>query len=233
MTRINRRKKRNTGIILILIGIVALLSAGGLYLRNTMEENRAAEASDHAAQLLLAKIEENILTGGNNPLEPGVKDHPSTNIPDSEYHIDDAPDDEGVEKIKSPTVAVEGELYIGVLSIPAMRLQWPINSQWSYPRLKHTPCRYSGNAENNTLVVMAHNYRYHFGRFSNLKIGDAVKFTDTLGNEYNYTVEEVETIQPTRVDKVINNRFDLNLFTCNYNGDARIAVKCKRVLEQQ
>lgn len=224
-------KAKQTGIAFIIIGIVALLSAGGLYLRNTMEENHAAEASDHAAQLLLEKIAQNAENAAHGiPVIPGAKDEPVTNIPDAQV-----PDTSGavypIDELKSPTAKVDNELYIGVLSIPAIRLQWPINSVWSYPKLKNTPCRYSGSAEENTLVIAAHNYRYHFGRFTNLKVGDRVLFTDVNGKEYKYSVAEIETIAPTNVKKVINSKFDLNLFTCNYSGDARIAVKCRLIDE--
>ena len=32
---------------------------------------------------------------------------------------------------------------------------------WSYPSLKKAPCRYTGSAEENSLIIAAHNYKRH------------------------------------------------------------------------
>lgn len=226
MTKKSKSAKNPVGIVLIALGVVSLLSAGGLYLHNIIEENSAAKSSDHAAQILLERITEN--KNNQYQIEEAV-----TTPPDTDEASEAAPDEASVPNTNptivdtTPVVEIEGQNYIGVLSIPTLKLQWPINSEWSYSKLKLSPCRYSGSAEEKTLTIAAHNYRYHFGRFTNLEVGDKVLFTDTTGKKYQYRIEEIETIEPTSVDKVINSKFDLNLFTCNYNGDARIAVKCK------
>lgn len=219
-------RRKTVGLLLIAVGVIALLAAGGVYLHNALEEKHAAVASDHAAQILLNKIAAN-MGSGENPATTSAPNAPS----------DPAEAPSGTETANSEnqppaenlhTVNVEGESYIGILQIPSQHLQLPVNAQWSYPRLKNSPCRYSGSVEEDTLTVAAHNYRYHFGKLTNLRVGDEVTFTDTSGNVYTYTVAEIETIAPTSIDKIVNNKFDLNLFTCNYSGDARVAVKCIR-----
>ena len=63
-----------------------------------------------------------------------------------------------------PTQEVDGQSYIGVLELQPLGLSLPIISQWSYPGLRIAPCRYTGSAYQNDLVIAAHNYTSHFGR---------------------------------------------------------------------
>ena len=45
-----------------------------------------------------------------------------------------------------PETELDGEQYIGVLELPTLSLTLPVQSQWSYPALKVSPCRYAGSA---------------------------------------------------------------------------------------
>ena len=53
---------------------------------------------------------------------------------------------------------------IGTLKIPALHLELPVLSEWSYPLLRKAPCRYAGSAYKGNLVIAAHNYSSHFGQ---------------------------------------------------------------------
>lgn len=77
-----------------------------------------------------------------------------------------------------PIMTIDGQEYIGYLELPTLDLSLPVMSQWSYPRLRIAPCRYWGNAYDDTLVILAHNYDRHFGRIKNLAIDDPVQFVD-------------------------------------------------------
>ena len=53
-----------------------------------------------------------------------------------------------------------------------------------------------------------------------------VIFTDMDANIIYYTVDSVELLQPTDVDKVKDSDDDLILYTCTYGGAKRIVVRC-------
>ena len=99
---------------------------------------------------------------------------------------------------------------------------------WSYPKLKVAPCRYRGSAYLDDLIIAAHNYDRHFGRINTLVPGDEVIFTDTDGNIFNYTVSELEQLNPTDVREMISGDWDLTLFTCTLGGQYRVTVRCVR-----
>ena len=105
-------------------------------------------------------------------------------------------------------------------------------SEWSYAGLKVAPGRYSGSTYADNMVVCAHNYAKHFSPIKWLALGSEVYFTDMDGQRWSYEVSNVETIQPTDIDKMITaddqDDWDLTLFTCTTGGRARCAVRCTR-----
>ena len=124
------------------------------------------------------------------------------------------------------TVEVEGEDYIGCLSIPALGLELPVMADWSYPRLKTAPCRYAGSTKTDDFVIMAHNYDRHFGRLSQLSEGDEVLFTDMEGVVTRYAVAALDILDPTAIGEMTAGDYDLTLFTCTYGGKSRVTLRC-------
>ncbi len=132
--------------------------------------------------------------------------------------------------MEMPTLEMDGQNYIGILSIPALELNLPIIGEWSYPNLKIAPCRYKGSVYLNNMILMAHNYAGHFGSLPNLKIGDEVYFEDMNGNIFHYEAVEMETVAGEAVEDMLSGDWDLSLFTCNVSGTSRITVRCKEVI---
>ena len=138
----------------------------------------------------------------------------------------DVPDYLLTPEMEMPVETIDGVDYVGVLRIPALALELPVINQWSYPLLKIAPCRYSGSAYQNNLVLCAHNYASHFGNLKNLHIGDAVTFTDMDGNLFTYQVAELETLPPQATEEMESGDWDLTLFTCTVGGQSRVTVRC-------
>lgn len=127
-----------------------------------------------------------------------------------------------------PEENIDGRSYIGVLDIPALGLSFPIISEWSYDALQIAPCRYSGSAYLDNLVIAGHNYRSHFASLPQLQPGDTVTFTDMDGNVFSYAVSSLETPSPYAVSDMTSGDWDLTLFTCTVGGQSRLAIRCDR-----
>ena len=125
-----------------------------------------------------------------------------------------------------PEEIIDGRNYIGVLDIPALGLSFPIISEWSYDALQIAPCRYSGSAYLDNLVIAGHNYRSHFASLPQLQPGDTVTFTDMDGNVFSYAVSSLETPSPYAVSDMTSGDWDLTLFTCTVGGQSRLAIRC-------
>ena len=142
-------------------------------------------------------------------------------------HIVESLTTEEVKEMK--TVNINGDDYIGTITIPSINLELPVMSEYSYSRLKKAPCRYYGNLFTNDLIICAHAYETFFANLIKLKQNDLIFFTDVDGNNYAYEVLEIEILKPTDVDKMVNNEFDLTLYTCTSDNMNRVTVRCNRV----
>lgn len=125
-----------------------------------------------------------------------------------------------------PEETIDGRNYIGVLDIPALELSLPIISEWSYDALQTAPCRYSGSAYLDNLVIAGHNYRSHFASLPQLQPGDAVTFTDMDGTVFRYKVDSLETLSPYAISDMTSGGWPLTLFTCTVGGQSRLAIRC-------
>ena len=125
-----------------------------------------------------------------------------------------------------PEETIDGRNYIGVLDIPALELSLPIISEWSYDALQTAPCRYSGSAYLDNLVIAGHNYRSHFASLPQLQPGDSVTFTDMDGNVFSYAVSSLETLSSYAISDMTSGDWDLTLFTCTVGGQSRLAIRC-------
>ena len=205
-----KAKKRIIGILLMVFGFISVLSAVGLNFYNMWEENQAGQVSAQTSEDLITLINERRAENRERP----------------QHHV--PLDLNGDSEIETETLTINGAEYIGMLVIPYLDLVLPINSTWSYAKLRNTPCRYAGSIEDNTLVIAAHNYRTHFGNIASLRDGDEVIIIDVFGTEHNYSVVGIIEVEPTDAHYVVGTEYDLTLFTCTYSGQARIVVKCMR-----
>jgi sortase A len=145
--------------------------------------------------------------------------------------IDDSNKEQDDVQTEMPTVKVDGYECIGILSIPVLELELPILTDWSYVKLKKAPCHYYGSYYEENFVIAAHNYKAHFGRLSELQIGDVVTFTDVNGVVYHYEVELLETLSKDATKEMIASGFALSLYTCTPGGGNRVTVRCKSMQE--
>lgn len=193
----NRRK---LSAVLISCGILLIVAALVLTLYNIMDDNRAKKEADSVLDQLGQY---------SNDLSDGM-------IPD--YILN--------PEMDMPTIEINGYRYIGTLSIPSLDIKLPVMERWDYARMKIAPCRYSGSAYLNNMIICGHNYTAHLGRLKNLQIGDTVIFTDVDGNEFSYEAQEIETLSETAVEEMQSGEWDLTLFTCTVGGRARMTVRC-------
>ena len=127
------------------------------------------------------------------------------------------------------SVKIDNNEYIGIINIPTLDLELPVMSDWSYEKMKISPVRYYGSFETDDLVICAHSYKTFFRYIKNLKVGDVLIFTNIDGNVYLYEVEVVEILSPENIKEMIENEFDLTLFTCTSDSQNRVTVRLNRV----
>ena len=131
--------------------------------------------------------------------------------------------------MEMPVKTIKGHAYIGYLKIEALGLELPVLNQWSYPLIRVSPARYQGSIYEHNMVILAHNYRAHFGGLHRLESGDTIEFTDMADNTFQYKVRKVEEISGDNPDALLSEKADLTLFTCTLGGKSRVVVHCEGI----
>lgn len=201
-----KEKRLSAGRVLVLLGVLLLLGAAGLYGYNQWVDYQAGVESETAVLTLVEEIQSR---------EVVIQEVPQA--------------EEGPSEAQLKVAELDGAYYMGVLTIPSLGKILPIQSDWSMSQLKRSPCRYSGSVAEGELVIAGHNYKKHFSGLATLKQGDSIVFTDLEGNQIFYEVREIYTVAATDINGMVNSGYDLSLFTCNYGGKARVTVRCDRV----
>ena len=208
----SKKKKNWIGKIFTITGLLLFAAALALSVYNLWDGYRAEQSREKLLEEYRDKHQDISDKGEQTEESDGQ-------IPD--YQLN--------PEMEMPEVMLEeldGAACIGVLEIPEIDLKLPVLSEWSYPLLKKAPCRYSGSAYLDNLVIAAHNYRTHFGKLKELEMGDEVIFTDAAGNRFEYKVAVVEALTPQSVEDMTSGEWALSLFTCTLDGKNRVTVRC-------
>lgn len=131
-----------------------------------------------------------------------------------------------------PVVMIDGVAYIGRIQVPSVGVDLPVQAAYTQIEdLATSPAVYSGNFYTGELVIAGHSYRSHFGGLWDIALGDDVYLVNAYGEAYRYQVVEVQRLQPTQVEDLVSSGYDLSLFTCTPDSQARQTVRCSRVYE--
>lgn len=127
-----------------------------------------------------------------------------------------------------PEIEIDGNRYIGTISIPSVDIELPIISNLNSEQLKIAPCRYSGSAYENNLIIAGHNYASHFGPLNQIAVGETILFTDIDGNVFTYKIIKTEIIDQYDVQAMHDGNWDMTLFTCTPGGRQRMTIRCEK-----
>lgn len=182
--------------IFIIIGLLLISAALLLTAFNVLRDMRASSASSDALQ----------------QMEFGAGSVEYLQVPEKEL----------------PSDVIGNIEYVGALEIPSLDLQLPVAAYWDPGFAKSAPCRYTGSPYTGDMIIAGHNYRQHFGKLRKLPMGSEIYFTDLDGNTFTYKAVSVESVDGQDVEtmKAGSDAWDLTLFTCNFSGQARTAVRC-------
>lgn len=208
------KKKNRIGNILKGAGLILVTAAVLLLVYNLWDGHRARESEE---AILAEYLQEN----------KKASESPDTSDKEDEQNIPDYLLNPDMDMPEYTLKSLGDVACIGILEIPALDLELPVISSWSYSSLRLAPCRYSGSAYKGNLVIAAHNYQSHFGGLRTLPEGSEVFFTDAVGNRFSYYVAVTEALTPWSVDDMTSGEWPLTLFTCTLDSQNRVTVRCE------
>lgn len=221
---------KKAGAIFVILGAVLILSALLLFLYNKREDRNAGQE----AELTLVQIQSSIQSAKQeNTPKPTDATEETEASEATEETTEPTESTEPTEPLspEMPKVVINGNEYIGYLSIPDLELELPVMADWTYAKLQVSPCRQFGSSRTDDLVIAAHNYASHFGTLKDLKEGAQITFTDMDGIVVTYALTSLQTIAPTNIDAVQFSGHDLVLYTCTPGGAYRVTAFFDRVTE--
>ena len=199
----------------LMLGSALVLAAVCLYVYDRLEDARAGTQAASAVSQLRQSQSIAAVSEAEQPADS------AESLPTEDAESEPEPVSE------TPASSAERE-YLGVLTIPALGLELPVQTEWSKANLKVSPCRQCGSTAGGDLVIAAHNYKSHFGRLSSLSEGDEVRFTSQDGAEAVYTVERTAQVSPEEPEALREGGCPLVLYTCTPGGNPRVGVYCQR-----
>lgn len=209
--------KKKHGMCCIAIGTMLLIAALSLVICNYRTNKIAEENSERILSVMKEKIPQKT--------EPETTTFHASDDLFQEYETQPPTPEEPTEEA---VIEIENNPYIGYISIPALGIELPVMSEWSYDNFKISPCRYKGTAATGDIIIAAHNYNSHFGHLNELGGGEEIIFTAADGTVYNYEIVHTESISGTDVEAMefgSAENWDLTLFTCTLSGQSRVTVR--------
>ena len=209
------REKHNTrGVLSMVIGALLVLAGMGLTGYNMYDDARAGRESYEIVQILAEDLQPELL-------------HPASSLETEEEIL--------VEDNRTlPVKNVHGRQYVGLLQIPKLNLELPVQTPWSLDNLAVTPCLYAGDPYHNNLVICAHNFDSHFGQIKTLEEGDEVLFVAMDAEVFHYKLSAQDVLTPTSVKEMTEGAdWDMTLFTCTLGGEYRVTVRFVRQQDLQ
>ena len=212
--------KRAIGIICMILGAALISCALWLFAGNEQEEELAQSMTEEYLPQIMELIQEKTDESHSSQINTSYI---------SEVVPEDIHDPNGDYVGNMLVTEIDGYGFIGYISIPKLGLELPVVSETDMDVMKLAPCRFSGSPKTNDLVVGAHNYERHFGNIDKLSKGDTVLFTDMEGITWEYRVEFTELLLESDTEELAKGEFPLTIYTCTYDGNSRVTVRCKSV----
>lgn len=203
------------GILFMLLGVMLILGALGLFFYNIQEDQDAEQFSAEmitALQEEVRHIQESIM----HTTEPNILDNTPVELLTE-------------EDLAMTEFVIKGHAYIGYVSIPDLRMQLPVMADYNTQKLQISPCRYSGTLRGKDLVIMAHSFKSHFGNLDTLSEGSKIQFTDMDGKVWYYEVIVKDILDAYDVEEMVAGEYDLTLFTCTKDRQHRMTIRCNLI----
>ena len=155
--------------------------------------------------------------------------------------INEQKNDEIVEQVKQHEKTTEPITYgddsiIGIISIPKIKLEYPILDKTTKDNMRISITRFSGGDvnKNGNLALAGHN-NYDgtmFGKNKQLVIGDKIYLTDLQKNTVEYEIKSIFKTDPNDVsilETQDKEKKELTLITCTNPNKERLIIKAEEV----
>ena len=215
------------GRLLIVTGTLLLAAAVSLVVFNKLEDSSAKKAAEKSLVTLKEYISSNDQPGmtGENSQSAVDEDGSDGKAPAGEPSDSEPEDTDGDRALE-----IDGEFYIGMLTIPKLGLELPVTRDYSEANMGIAPSRWKGTLAGRDLMICGHNYSGFFLDLDKLGAGDQIIFTNLRGRQFFFTVGWTEIVSGWDTSAMLSgsDSWDLTVFTCTWSGWSRVTVRAVR-----
>ena len=121
-------------------------------------------------------------------------------------------------------LSIDGADFVGVIEMPRYESALPVCANWGH--LTKYPCRFSGSIYDSTLQIGATSQKGQYDFYREISVGDTAIFTDVEGNQYTYTVTNLQ--YEKHADQITLDRQEssLTLFIKNVYDFEYLIISC-------
>ena len=219
------------GRLLIVTGTLLLAAAVSLVVFNKLEDSSARKAAGKSLVTIKEYISENDgSSGSGNDSQDTVTDDSSADTAEPEGSSGPGAEDTDGDQ----ALEIDGEFYIGLLTIPKLDLELPVTRDYSEANMSVAPSRWKGTLAGRDMMICGHNYAGFFLDLDQLAAGDQIIFTNLRGKQFFFTVGWTEIVSGWDTSAMLSGSddWDLTVFTCTWSGWSRVTVRAVRDKEQ-
>ncbi len=243
----NKRSDKNcfniTFIISIIITIMLLSISLKLYAAENTEQNQLINTNivNNSENIVenstpISVIINNSETIENVQIEQNESNDNTIKNNETKVNIDAKDNNTSTQKstTNKSTTKYKGYDVIATLSIPSLKIEYPVLSKTSDKLLNISLNKYWGANPNEVgnMVVVGHNFNdgKFFSALPKIKKGSIVKITDNTGKTLEYTVYETDVISPydnSCTSQLTDGHTEITLITCYNHGTQRFIAKAR------
>lgn len=138
---------------------------------------------------------------------------------------------------KQVQVEHKGYNIVGIITIPKLKIEYPIINKTNEETMKISITKFWGNNVNDigNFTMSGHNYMdgTMFGGIKKLKIGDFIEMTDLSGKTIKYKIFDKYVTNPNDIEcinSVEGDTREITLITCTNGRSNRLIIKAREVI---
>lgn len=219
------------GRLLIVTGALLLAAAMSLVVFNKLQDSSAKAAAEKSLETIKQYITVNEDKDKGIGRQDAVTEEGSGGetapggITSADPALEEQEDTDGPQALE-----IDGEFYIGMLTIPKLGLELPVTRDYSEQNMAVAPSRWKGTLSGRDMIICGHNYSGFFLDLDRLGAGDQLIFTNLRGRQFFFTVAWTEIISGWDSTAMLSgsDSWDLTVFTCTWSGWSRVTVRAAR-----
>ena len=210
------------GRLLIVTGALLLAAAVSLVVFNKLQDRSAKNAAEKSLGTIKQYIAAEDHPADAPESSASSEDDSSAEETPPEDNKEAAEDTDGAQALE-----IDGEFYIGMLTIPKLGLELPVARDFSEYNMSIAPSRWKGSLAGRDMIICGHNYSGFFLDLDDLTAGDQIVFTNLRGRQFLFSVSYTELISGWDTNAMLagSDSWDLTVFTCTWSGWSRVTVR--------